>query len=471
MTNNDFNEINELDMTPPDYTGEIVDLIKSNLSPATLIYRLEDYHCSDVAEALPILSAEERKKFFRLYEAAQISDVLEYSKEEHAGTYLEEMDRKKAASVLSLMETDAAADALHFVSKQKRSALIDCMDEGIKKNLALLASFDEDDIGSRMTTNFVLLESTFTVKQAMNTLVEAAAKTDHISTLFVTDEKGVYRGAITLKDLIIARNGTPLDELTATSYPYLYAWESVDDCIERLKDYSEELLPVLDNANRPIGVITSQSIIELVDDEMGDDYAKLAGLTAEEDLNEPLRVSLKKRLPWLFILLGLGMLVSAVTGTFELVIAQLPLVICFQSLVLSMSGNAGTQSLAVTIRVLSDENLTAGQKLKLVFKETRISLFNGLLLGMAAVVVTGLYIMLFKEQSFSQAFAVSGCIGISLVFSMLISGAVGTLIPLLFKKLNVDPAVASGPLITTVNDLVAVVTYYGLAWILLSNAF
>lgn len=260
----------------------------------------------------------------------------------------------------------------------------------------------------------------------------------------------------------------PLESLIATSFPYVYATETIDACIEQLKDYSEDLIPVLDNQNKMLGVITAQSLIDVVDEEMGEDYAMLVGLTAEENLNEPLKQSMKKRLPWLFALL-LGFLVSAVVGAFEKVVAQLTLIMAFQSLILDMSGNVGTQSLAVTICVLMDENLTFRNKLKLVGKEMRIGFFNGLLLGILSFIMVGLYIMLFKHKAFLFSFAISGCIGISLILAMLISSGVGTLIPLFFKKIKVDPAVASGPLITTVNDLVAVVTYYGMSWIFLLN--
>ena len=178
---------------------------------------------------------------------------------------------------------------------------------------------------------------------------------------------------------------------------------------------------------------------------------------------------MKKRMPWLLILLGLGIVVSTVVGAFERVVAQLTLIMAFQSLILDMAGNVGTQSLAVTIRVLTDENLTIAQKGRLVWKEMRVGFCNGLILGGISFLLVGLYILLLKGQPPLFSFAVSGCIGISLVLAMLISSAVGTLIPLFFEKIKVDPAVASGPLITTVNDLVAVIAYYGLSWLLLLN--
>ena len=448
-------------MENKDYTVEILEIIRSNTSPGIMRSRLEDYHANDLAEVFPQLKVSERRKICRILDLDMLSDIFEHIDEQEAAEYLDEMDIKKAAAILSAMETDAVVDVLQMIPKEKKNLLIELMDDDARKDMAIIASFDEEEIGSRMTTNCIMIRENLTVKQAMSSLVEQAAKNDNISTLFMVTEDNTFYGAMDLKDLIIARRESPLENLIATSYPYVYGNELIDDCIERLK--------VLDNDNKLLGVITSQSMVDLVDDEMGEDYAKFAGLTAEEDLNEPLRESIKKRLPWLLVLLGLGMVVSSVVGLFEEVVSQLTIIMCFQSLILDMAGNVGTQSLAVTIRVLMDESLTGKQKAELVFKEMKIAFSNGSILGILSFVVIGLYIALFKGKTFVFAYAVSGCIGVSLLLAMVISGAVGTLIPLFFKKIHVDPAVASGPLITTVNDLVAVVSYYGLSWIFLIN--
>ena len=407
------------------------------------------------------------RKVCRILNLDMLSDIFEYIDEKQAAEYLDEMDVRKAAGILSGMETDAVVDVLRMTPKEKKVLLIELMDDEARKDMAIIASFDEEEIGSKMTTNCIMIRENLTVKQAMSSLIGQAAKNDNISTIFMVTEDSTFYGALDLKDLIIARQDACLEDLIVTSYPYVYGNELIDDCIEKLKDYSENSIPVLDNDNKLLGVITSQSIVELVDDEMGEDYAMFAGLTAEEDLKEPLRESLKKRLPWLLVLLGLGMVVSSVVGVFETVVSQLTIIMCFQSLILDMAGNVGTQSLAVTIRVLMDESLTGKQKAELVWKEMTIGFSNGLILGTLSFIVIGLYIALFKGKTFMFAYAVSGCIGIALVVAMVISGAVGTCIPLFFKKINVDPAVASGPLITTINDLVAVVTYYGLSWIFL----
>lgn len=450
-----------------DYTGEILKIIRSNTSPAVMCSRLEDYHANDLADVMPELTVQERCKLYRILDMDMLSDIFEYTDSDNAAEYLKEIDVKKGAAILSRMETDALVEVLHKIDKAKKRLLLDLMDDEVRHDIEVIASFDDDEIGSKMTTNCIIIRENLTVKQAMSSLVEQAAKNDNISTLFVVTEQQKFYGAIDLKDLIIARQDRALEDLVVTSYPYVYAEEDIDDCIEKLKDYSEDSVPVLDNDNRLLGVITSANIIDLVDDEMGEDYAMFAGLTAEEDLKEPLKESMKKRMPWLIVLLGLGMVVSSVVGAFEHVVTQLPIIMAFQSLILDMAGNVGTQSLAVTIRVLMDESLTGKQKVELVFKEMKIGLCNGGLLGILSFAVIGLYIYLFKGKTLLFSYAVSGCIGVALLLAMLISSAVGTCIPLFFKKINIDPAVASGPLITTVNDLVAVVTYYGLGWIFL----
>ncbi len=224
---------------------------------------------------------------------------------------------------------------------------------------------------------------------------------------------------------------------------------------------------MLDNDNRLLGIITSQDIMELVDEAFGEDYAKLAGLSAEEDLEEPIKRSIQKRLPWLVILLFLGMVVSSVVGLFEGVVSELTILVAFQSLVLDMAGNVGTQSLAVTIRVLTDDEVKSRQKLKLVLKEVKVGFLNSIVLAIASFMVVGIYICIAKGYDLEFAFMVSLCVGIALLISMTLSSLAGTIIPVAFKMVNIDPAVASGPLITTINDLVAAVSYYGLAWLFL----
>lgn len=451
--------------TTPDYKTEIVKILRSNLTPLRIREELSDYHEKDIAAALELLKREERIKLYSSLDVEMLANILEYSGS--LSEYLSELSVRKQVQLLSLLEIPTTVEYLQKLGKMERNMLMELMNEELRQEITLLSSFDEDEIGSKMTTNYISISDKISVRDAMKELIRQAAENDNISTIYVTDSNAVFVGAIDLKDLIIARENTQLEAITITSYPYVYADEPIESCMERIRHYSEDSIPVLNADNKLIGVLTSQDITQLVDDEFSEDYAKLAGLSAEEDLQEPLRMSIKKRLPWLVILLGLGLGVSSVVGLFEEVVAHLTIIISFQSLILDMAGNVGTQSLAVTIRVLMDEQLTAKQKLFLVGKEARIGLINGFILGSLSFACIGFYLMLFKSYPAAFAFSVSFCTGTALITSILLSSICGTVIPLIFKKLNVDPAVASGPLITTINDLVAVISYYGLAWLLL----
>lgn len=456
-------------VTKPMYSDEVLKIFRSNLPKEELIEKISDYHMGDIADAFEKMTPEERKSLYPVLGVEMVAEIFSYI--EDSEEYIKEINSDKVANLISEMDSDDAVDILEKLSDTDRKRIVALLDNDAKQDVSMILSYEDDEIGSEMTTNYIVVKKNLTIKEATHQLITQAGENDNINTIYVVDDKDSFYGAIDLKDLIVAREYQSLDELIIKSYPYVKANEKIVDCIEQLKDYAEDSIPVLDDNKHILGVITAHDIVEVVDEELGEDYAKLGGLTAEEDLNETTLQSTKKRLPWLIILLFLGMGVSSVVGMFETVVAVIPIVICFQSLILDMAGNVGTQSLAVTIRVLMDENLKASDKVKLMFKEVRVGFSNGLLLGAMSFIFVGLYIFLFKGNTFGYSFLVSGCVGFSLLASMVISSLVGTLVPMLFSKIKVDPAVASGPLITTINDLVAVVTYYGMVWIFLIDIF
>lgn len=449
------------------FLNEILTILRSGADSKTLNDRLSDYHDNDIAEAFEQLNENERKALYPVLGAERISEIFSYI--EDPDEYLRELGIDGAAQVLSLMDSDDAVDAMDDLDLSTRKRLVDLMDDNSSHDVKLIMSYSNDEIGSLMTTNYIVIKNTLNIRQAMQELISQAGENDNISTVYVTNKHDKFFGAIDLKDLIIARADTPLSDIIMLSYPYVSDHAKIDECIERLKDYAEDSIPVIDGSKRLIGVITAEDLMEASDEELSEDYAKLGGLSEQEDLEESTFVSVKKRLPWLIILLFLGIGVSSIVGIFETVVAILPIVICFQSLILDMAGNVGTQSLAVTIRVLADDQVSGADKLRLVTKEIRIGFFNGLFLGIMAFMFIGGYICIFKQNPVHYAFLISGCVGLSLMVAMVISSLVGTLIPIFFNKIKIDPAVASGPLITTVNDLVAVISYYGLVWILLIN--
>ena len=321
-----------------------------------------------------------------------------------------------------------------------------------------------------MTRDYVSVQEGASVREAMRSLVRQAGERENVSTIYVVDAAGIRTGSIELARLIRAREGDALASVTERDIPAVNMGEDAAGCAARLRALGAEGAPVVDGMGRLRGALTAVELARIESGAMDEDYARLGGLTEGEDLCEPLRASVRKRLPWLLALLALGLVVSSVVGAFEQVVSRLPLIISFQSLVLDMAGNVGTQSLAVTIRVLTDRRAGRAQKLRLLAKETRVGAANGLALAVLSVAFIGLYLVLFKGQDAALALSVAFCTSVALAVSIVLSSAAGTVIPLVFDRLHIDPAVASGPLITTVNDLIAVVTYYGLAWLLLMRA-
>ena len=447
---------------------EIISFLRSDMSDDALRLALEDYHDNDIAETLEELNEDERRKLYHIIGPERTGEVFSYLKDD-VDVYLAELSINEAAKIVEEMDTDDAVDLLDQIDDTIEEKLLEKMDDKVEEEIRLIQSYDDDELGSLMTTNFIKLNILYTVKQAMRELIRQSEDNDNIDTLYVVDSNGLFCGVVDLRDLIKARESDKFTELVITSFPVLYDHEKIADCLDEIRNYSENSLPVLDQQQHLLGVITSTDIIETVDEEISDDYAKLGGLSSQEDLDEPLIQSMKKRLPWLAALLLLGIGVSAVVGIFENVVKEIAIIVCFQSLVLDMAGNVGTQSLAVTIRVLMDEEVSTKDKIRLVLKEMRVGFFNGLLLGLASFVFIGLYIFIFKKYPPLFSFAVSACVGIALLVAMLVSSFVGTTVPIVFDKIHIDPAVASGPFITTINDLIAVISYYGLAWILLLN--
>ena len=452
-----------------DYEEELLKLIKSDEPPERLKEDLGDYHENDIAAILPELTQEERAKLYRILGIEKVSEIFPYL--DDVEEYIEELPNEKAADIIENMDADDAVDVLEELEDDKKEELIKLMQKDSVKDIKLIDSYDDDMIGSKMTTNFIAVKKNLSIKQAMRAVITEAGENDNISTLYAVNDDDTFYGAIDLKDLIRARDGTPLDNIITTAYPYVYAKETVEECIDQLKDYEEDSIPVLNGNNVLIGVITQSDIVEVVHEELGDDYAKLAGLTEAEDINEPLFKSMRKRIPWLLALLALGLIVSTVIGSFQslITIPQLFILFSFQSLILDMGGNTGTQSLGVTIRVISDDELDKKNRFKFIFKELRVGFFNGLLIGTLAFIAVGIFLTFIspvKDASKYFGFEISACIGIALLCSMVVASLDGTLIPILFKRIGIDPAVASGPLITTVNDLVAVCIYYGVSLLL-----
>lgn len=275
------------------FLNEILTILRSGADSKTLNDRLSDYHDNDIAEAFEQLNENERKALYPVLGAERISEIFSYI--EDPDEYLRELGIDGAAQVLSLMDSDDAVDAMDDLDLSTRKRLVDLMDDNSSHDVKLIMSYSDDEIGSLMTTNYIVIKNTLNVRQAMQELISQAGENDNISTVYVTNKHDKFFGAIDLKDLIVARADTPLSDIIMLSYPYVSDHAKIDECIERLKDYAEDSIPVIDGSKRLIGVITAEDLMEASDEELSEDYAKLGGLSEQEDLEESTFVSVKKR--------------------------------------------------------------------------------------------------------------------------------------------------------------------------------
>lgn len=453
---------------------EIIELIKSTSDPVILYDLLSHYHKNDIARSFEYLSPEELENIYKAFDEQELSEIFSYL--EDVKEYIEGLEVEQAAEIIELMASDDAVEVLEELDEEDRNEILELMDEEVVDDIELLQSYDDDVIASYMTNNYIAVKKDYTVKQAMKTVVEEASRNDNFTIIYVVNEDNTLYGTIELKDLIKARATDNLEDIIKKSYPSILDLTKVQEALIEVKEYEIDSIPVVNSDNVLLGVVTTNDLLELVDDELSDDYAKLAGLSSEEELEESTFLSVKKRIPWLCILLLLGLLISMVMGIFEGAIKAVPAIVFFQSMILGMGGNVGTQSLAVTIRAISDTEITRKEMFRLIFKEIRIAFFNGLLIALISFVVVSLYLIISKteidpsyQSQYIPIFKTAAVVSSSLIITMVISGLIGTLIPIMLQKCKVDPAVASGPFITSINDIMAIVIYYGITLIVFAT--
>lgn len=452
--------------------NEILEIINT-LSDDEIATRLSDYHPKDIADALQTLSEEDREKVYSLFDASFIAEIMSFY--DDVEDYIEELSLEQTLDIIEEMDSDEALDILNELDKEDKEEIIELLEDEVKENILQVDKYDEDLVGSYMSDNYLVIHEKDSIKTAMSSMVKQAGEHDNIFTLFVVDDHEKYVGAIQLKDLIISRKDVELSSLIMTSYPSFYDDQIMSEVVNKMREYEETMFPVISRDGTLLGSIDIDSIAEVVEEEFEEDYAKLGGLSESEELDESIFSSIKKRIPWLGFLLVLSLIVSSVIGSFEKVIDSLPVIVFFQSMILGMAGNVGTQSLAVTIRNLTDPDFIKDKKKqnKSIRKELLIGLSNGLIIGLFSFVFVFLYLIITKPViyasetfSYTDALFVSGITSISMFAAIAIASLIGTLFPLILNKLKIDPAVASGPFITTMNDIVAVLIYYGLTFLL-----
>ncbi|WP_284139398.1 MULTISPECIES: magnesium transporter [unclassified Virgibacillus] len=395
-----------------------------------------------------------RMKIYAYLSPLEVAGLMEHIELDDTTSFFTEMDPRFASAVLAEMATDDAVDILNEMEKDKVASFLTIMDKQAAEEIKQLLHYEEKTAGSIMTTEFVAIDKTKTVQETMLQLKKEAPEAETIYYLYVVDEDKRLAGVISLRDLIIADDHAIIGDLMSEKVVYVSVGKDQEDVAQMIRDYDFLALPVVDFQNHLLGIITVDDILDVMEEEASDDYSKFAAVSDVDRPDENAFIAAKKRLPWLIILLFLGMLTASLISQFEDTLQKVAVLAIFIPVIAGMAGNTGTQALAVAVRGLATGEYGKGGKLKLILREGA----TGLITGSVSGIVIALVIFLWKDQLFLGLL-----VGFSIMVTLIVATLTGSLIPILMDRLKIDPAVASGPFITTINDIISVLIYFGMA--------
>jgi len=386
-------------------------------------------------------------------EMADIFEAIEIDDDEYEDLF-KEMNVNYASDLLSYMYTDDAVDILNLLNKEQVATYLTIMEKESARQIKDLLHYEEYTAGSIMTTEFVSIPKNSTVRSAMNILRNAAPNAETIYYVFVVDEDKRLSGIVTLRDLIVSDEDTLISAIMNERVVSVSVSEDQEEVARMIKDYDFLAIPVVDFQQHLLGIITVDDIIDVLDEEASDDYSKLAAVSDMDTFDKGPFTAAKKRLPWLILLTFLGMLTANLMGMFEATLDKVALLAVFIPLIAGMAGNSGTQALAVAVRGIATGDIEEESKMRLLFREAGTGLITGIVCG---AVVVGL-VYFWKGE-----LLIGALVGTAVFGSIFVATLAGSFIPLLIHRLKIDPAVASGPFITTLNDIISILIYLGLA--------
>ncbi|QMS85600.1 magnesium transporter [Candidatus Xianfuyuplasma coldseepsis] len=450
------------------YIEEIIELLRNGTTDE-IRRGIMDYHPYEVSEALVEMSEAERAKFYSVFQGKDISAIMGYLDIEDLVLFFEEMKPRYIVNIIQDLDIDDAVDVMQALPEEDRAAYLKLMTQDNQSKIRSLLKYQEDTAGSIMTTEYIEIDMEDSVEQAMKKLIAQAVDAETISTLYVTDSKNVLVGTLSLREIILARKGQVIKDIMNARIISVPSTMDQEEVAAIFKDYDFTSLPVVDKLSRMLGIITIDDIVDVIDEEAVEDYSRLAAVS-DVDIdseNETIWMSAKKRLPWLLVLSILGFATSTIIAQFETTLAAVPTIALFMPMILGMAGNTGTQALAVTVRGLNNNEFDSKNEIgRHLLRELGTGLLNGVIIGVILFAVT--YGFLAISQN-ANAFSITQAVSLAIMVSLTVSTFAGALIPIVINSFKVDPAVASGPFVTMVVDILAISVYFTLATVLIIN--
>ncbi|WP_420571631.1 magnesium transporter [Kordia sp.] len=419
-----------------------------------LLELLEEIHYADIAEIIDELNLEEATYIIKLLDSEKTSDILTEVDDDMREKILENLSAKEIAEEIDELDTDDAADIIsELPDERKQEVISELEDKEHAKEIVELLRYDEDTAGGLMAKELVSANENWNVLTCVKEMRKQAEEVTRVHSIYVIDNDGILKGRLSLKDLLTTSTRAHIKDVYIPKVDYVNVNDKAEDVAKVMSKYDLEAIPVVDEMKRLVGRITIDDIVDVIKEEAEKDYQLAAGITQDVEADDSIWELTRARLPWLFLGLLGGIGAAAIMEGFDKMLENYSILFFFTPLIAAMAGNVGVQSSAIIVQGLANDDIKGSINNRL-WKEMLLALFNGIALAIILFVV----VWIWKEDPIS-ALAISA----SLVIVIIVAGIIGTFIPLFLDKRGIDPAIATGPFITTSNDIFGILIYFMIA--------
>ena len=445
-------------MTPFKLSVELIERIKTliiNKGNSTLLKMMEEYHYADIAEIIDKLSLPEAIYIIKLLDSEKTSDILAELDEDIRERILKSLSSKEIADEINELETDDAADIIAELPKERVEEIIAQIDDKAHaQDIVDLLRYDDDTAGGLMAKELVQVNENWNVLTCVKEMRRQAENVIRVHSIYVVDNDGKLKGRLSLKDLLTTSTKTQISHIYIPKVNYVSVNDSAEDVAKLMSKYDLEAVPVIDELGKLVGRITIDDIVDVIKEEAEKDYQLAAGITQDVEADDSIWELTKARLPWLLIGMLGGIGAASIIDNFQGAMAQYPMLLIFVPLIQATAGNMGVQSSAIVVQGLANDTIK-GEVIKRLIKEFLFGLINGIAIGIVVLLIT--------HFLFETSYVVSVTIGVALLTVMVLAALIGTFTPIFLDKRGIDPAVATGPFITTSNDVFGILIYFIIA--------
>ena len=422
---------------------------------------------ADIAEILCELDEKSLIKIFRLIPKDTAAEVFSYLPIENEQKIINSLSDKEAATIIDNMAADDAADLIDEMPSNVVKRLLSKTTNETRRDINLLLKYPDDSAGSIMTVEFIDLKENDTIKQAIKKIKAKAEDIESIDTCFVVDSQRKLIGIVTLKDIILSEDDNKIGDIMTSYETNITTLTDQEEVAKQFQKYDVTSMPVVDSENRLVGIITIDDIVDIIQEETTEDIEKMAAITPTDKpyLKTSVFEIWKKRIPWLLLLMVSATFTGGIINSFEASLAIFPVLTAFIPMLMDTGGNSGSQASVTIIRGIAVNEIEAKNTFKIVFKEVRVALLCGITLALANFIKIILIDNLLLKNNVSITVAL--VISLTLIFTVVVAKIIGSTLPILAKKMKLDPAVMASPFITTIVDAVSLLIYFKIATMIL----